>query len=224
MYDIKPLEAEWKRYNKKKRRPWYIGLFLVLATSIGLFLAPQYKMLDFSLKKFTFNTEKTQVVVPHSFLLHSPLHRLSQKNEGRTDPLVKEQESSSEVVENLPLEKPTKEKNIHKKRVHLNIIETSSVNAYEDVAKRFHKLHDSDDSLFLAKTYYKKGLYKKAEYWALQTNKINTNIEESWLIFAKVKMKRKHKNEAIRILKTYIKRSNSIEAKKLLYKIKKGSL
>ncbi len=25
MYDIKPLEEEWKKYRKKKLRPWYIG-------------------------------------------------------------------------------------------------------------------------------------------------------------------------------------------------------
>jgi len=36
-----------------------------------------------------------------------------------------------------------------------------------------------DDSLFLASNYYKKGAYKKAVYWALQTNKIDKNIEET---------------------------------------------
>ena len=108
--------------------------------------------------------------------------------------------------------------------MHLNIVETSSVSAYKDVAKRFKQTHDTDDSLFLARSYYRKGNYKKAEYWSLQTNKINRNIEESWLIFAKSKVKLGRKNEAIDILTKYIKKSNSAEGKSLLNKIKKGTL
>ena len=120
-------------------------------------------------------------------------------------------------IETTTIEEP-------RKKMHLDIIETTSVSAYKDVAKRFHQSHDTDDSLFLAKSYYRKGNYKKAEYWALQTNKVNDNIEESWLIFVSSKVKLGHKNEAIRILTTYIKRSNSAEARSLLYKIKKGTL
>jgi len=40
------------------------------------------------------------------------------------------------------------------------------------------------------------------------------------LIFAKSKVKLGHKNEAMRVLKAYIKRSNSYEAKKLLKKLR----
>ena len=108
-----------------------------------------------------------------------------------------------------------------RKKMHLNIIETTSKSAYRDVAKRFADTADTDDSMFLAKIYYEKGNNKKAIYWALQTNKVNSNIEESWLIFAKAKARSGHKNEAIRILLSYIKRSNSFEAKALLNKLKK---
>jgi len=111
-----------------------------------------------------------------------------------------------------------------KKRVHLKIIESTSVTAYKDVEKRFLESHDIDDSLFLAKSYYKKGNYKKAEYWALQTNKLDENIEESLLIFVKSKMKQGSKNEAIAILTDYVKKSNSQEAKNLLYRIKNDKL
>jgi tetratricopeptide (TPR) repeat protein len=120
-------------------------------------------------------------------------------------------------IETAPVEKP------HKK-IHLNIIETTNVNAYKDVAARFRQSHETDDSLFLAKAYYRKGNYKKAEYWALQTNKVNGNIEETWLIFIKSKVKLGHKNEAIRILTEYVKRSNSPQARILLEKMTKGAL
>ncbi len=109
-----------------------------------------------------------------------------------------------------------------RKKIHLDIIKTTNVTAYKDVEKRFKQSHDVDDSLFLARSYYKKGNYKKSEYWALETNKVDSNIEESMLIFVKSKMKLGRKNEAKNILTTYIRKSNSPEAKKLLYRIENG--
>ncbi len=114
----------------------------------------------------------------------------------------------------------TKKKEKRHKKIHLKIIETSHVSAYKDVEKRFYQSHELEDSLFLARAYFNRGNYKKAEYWALQTNRINQNIEESWLIFVRSKVKLGHKNEAINILESYIKRSHSEEAKKLLIKLK----
>jgi tetratricopeptide (TPR) repeat protein len=150
--------------------------------------------------------------------------------------VVTNQNGSMEIVEELPIEEkspqlqqpvvkeePVVEKRPRKK-MHLNIIETSSVSAYKDVAERFRQSHEVDDSLFLAKAYFRKGNYKKAEYWALQTNKVNENIEESWLIFAKSKVKQGKRNEAIRVLTAYVKRSKSQQAKHLLEKIKEGKL
>ena len=107
-----------------------------------------------------------------------------------------------------------------RKKMHLEITEMSGERAYKDVKNRFSMAPDPDDSLFLARNYYKEGKYSKAAYWALQTNKLNGDIEESWLIFAKSKSKTGHKNEAIRVLSQYVAKSNSTEARKLLYKLK----
>jgi hypothetical protein len=106
------------------------------------------------------------------------------------------------------------------KKLHFEITESSNITAYKDVEERFYRSHDTDDSLFLAKSYYKKENYKKAEYWALQTNKENENIEESIFIFIKSKAKLGEKNEAISILNTYIKKSNSKKAQDVLDTIK----
>jgi tetratricopeptide (TPR) repeat protein len=103
-------------------------------------------------------------------------------------------------------------------------METSSVTAYKDVEKRFSQSHDIDDALFLARSYYKKGNYKKAEHWALETNKVDPNMEESILIFVKSKIKLGRKNEAISILKSYLKRSNSQEAINLLHHIENNKI
>ena len=237
MYDIKPLEEEWKKYKKKKMRPWFVLLFSVLLILLVSLTFLNYKEIDF----LNFNDKsKVEVVtkVPTALLIDKALTTLEIKKPEITEikpvTVTSHENDSNEIVEDMPIEeeaaiinKPKiKEETVQKprKKVHLNIIETTSVSAYKDVAKRFHQSHDTDDSLFLAKAYYRKGNYKKAEYWALQTNKVNGNIEESWLIFAKSKVKLGRKNEAIRILTTYIKKSNSGRAKNLLHKIKKGTL
>ena len=242
MYDIKPLEKEWKEYKKKKRKPWFVLIFSIFIILLISFSFLNYKEIDFL--KFN-NKNKVEIVTDHptAVLIDKALTTLETKKPKvsevsqitETKPMtVTSENGSMEIVEDLPIaedvktikEPRVKTETVEKprKKMHLNIIETSSVSAYKDVAKRFKQTHDTDDSLFLARSYYRKGNYKKAEYWALQTNKINGNIEESWLIFAKSKVKLGRKNEAIDILTKYIKKSNSAEAQGLLNKIKKGTL
>jgi len=248
MYDIKPLEEEWKKYQNKKRKPFiFAGVFILL---VGVGIAGFYytKGFDFVLADKNNSAPKVEKKVL-AFVENRPLEKLEVK---KTEQL-KISENTDEIVEDLPLstDRPIRKKPKRKKpRVKMNIIttemptvkkrvaeeekphqrkylaikETSTSSAYKDVAKRFRETRDTDDSLFLARTYYNMKKYKKAEYWALQTNNVDSNIEESILIFAKAKVKLGHKNEAIRILSKYIKGSNSPEAKRLLKKIKKGKL
>lgn len=241
MYDIKPLEEEWKKYKKKKRRPWFVLVFSVFFILLASFTFLNYKEIDFL--KFN-DKSKADIVTNHptavltdkvltTFETKKPkVNEVSQKTETKLMILTSEN-GSMEIVEDLPIAedvKVIKETSVKietvekpRKKIHLNIIESTSVSAYKDVEKRFEQTSDTDDSLFLAKSYYSKRHYKKAEYWALQTNKVNGNIEESWLIFAKSKVKLGRKNEAINILMNYIKKSNSVEAQNLLNKIKKGT-
>lgn len=248
MYDIKPLEEEWKKYKKKKRKPWFVLIFSIFLVLLISFTFLNYKEIDFL--KFN-DKSKADVVTNHSttVLIDKALttletkkpkvNEVSQKTEAKPM-IVTSENGSMEIVEDLPIAedvKVIKETSVKietvetvetvekpRKKMHLNIIESTSVSAYKDVERRFEQTHDTDDSLFLAKSYYSKKNYKKAEYWALQTNKVNGNIEESWLIFAKSKVKLGRKNEAIHILTNYIKKSNSAEAQSLLNKIKKGTL
>ena len=248
MYDIKPLEEEWKRYKKKKRKPWYAFIFSILIIAALAFSFLNYKDVIFS--KFE-NNESVVVEKPKPsvILLDSALTTLEVKKEIIEKSIVKEliiekstNDNSVEIETDDSSDDPMRYEHPNAKKVsitvteaikkpvivekprkkmHLNIIETTSASAYRDVAKRFADTSDTDDSLFLARTYYEKGNNKKAIYWALETNKVNSNIEESWLIFAKAKARSGHKNEAISILSSYIKRSNSAEAKALLKKLKK---
>ena len=147
--------------------------------------------------------------------------------------------SPVEVVEDIPILKeessvgynrPAPPKNVihvkkkppmkKRKKIKLKIFETTSVSAYKDVERRFKLSHDIDDALFLARGYYRHGNYKKAEYWALQANKVDNTVEESWLIFIKSKYNLGQKSEAKHILESYIRKSGSVAARKLMKKLK----
>jgi len=64
----------------------------------------------------------------------------------------------------------------------------------------------------------------EAEQWALSANKLNNSLEESWLLFAKSKAKLGKKKEALKILVSYYKKSNSIKAKRLIGQIQTGRI
>jgi hypothetical protein len=232
MYNIKALEEEWKRYNKKKKRPWILtGIFIVLgivgtiAFTNKAFISQIEEIKLFKSDKNSTKKESKPVVTvmqKPSFYLDKPLQEPAKRpiHVPEDNPLAGES-IEPDIKSSIP--SGAVEQKTHKK-LHIEVIDTRGRNGYKEVEKRFRLGHDTDDSLFLAKAYYRKRQYKKAEYWALQTNKINDSIEESWLIFAKAKAKRGQKNEAKRILRTYIKKTNSSEAKVLLEKIKKGMI
>lgn len=91
-----------------------------------------------------------------------------------------------------------------------------------DVIKRFKASQNPALSLFIAKQYYDLGKYKKAYNYALITNKINSEIEDSWLVFAKSLVKLGEKKMAIKTLQKYIQNSDSQNAQILLEDIKSG--
>jgi hypothetical protein len=97
-----------------------------------------------------------------------------------------------------------------KKKVKLT--QESNVATLIDIMKRFNESHDPNDSLFLAISYYEKKEYNKALFWAIETNKITEEIEDSWIIMAKSKFYLGDKNEAIRILRAYASKTGSKEA------------
>ena len=107
---------------------------------------------------------------------------------------------------------------------HVNIEVTtrkSDVSAQE-IEKRFRFARDKDDALFLAQYYYDKKAYKQALRWALETNKLDSDIEESWLIFGRAKARLGQRIEAIRVLQAYYDRTGSPRAQKLLDAIRRG--
>ena len=240
MYDIEQLENQWKRYKKKKLKPWYMGsvILIILGLFIIIFLTNEKinfnqiktyfesskEMLTFETEEKTKDTVATnEKEVKDTVLVDDALMKLEVKD-NMIDISEKVEKEPRNILVDIPIlddtnELPVEEVPGSRKKIHLEIIESTSVTAYRDVEKRFLESHDIDDALSLARSYYKKADYRKAEYWALQINKLDENLEEGLLIFVRSKVKLGHKNEAISILTAYVKQSDSLEAKKLLYQI-----
>lgn len=90
------------------------------------------------------------------------------------------------------------------------------------VIERFNISKNPALSLFVAKKYYYLGNYEQAYNYALKTNEIDNNMEDSWIIFSRSLVKMNKKEQAVRTLKKYISYSDSISAKQLLDEILSG--
>ncbi len=101
---------------------------------------------------------------------------------------------------------------------------SSSANYIETMKAKFLKSNSPRDALLLAKAYYKKSQYVEAEKWAFSANKLDNNLEESWLLFAKSKAKQGKKREALKILSSYYKKSHSTKAKTIMRQIEIGKI
>jgi len=222
MFDIEKLEKEWERYDRKRRRPRYImASVLLLIASLGYFAYTEalfQKIIGSTL------VEKKDVTDPSSssesvWKEHKLYTKLLEKNGTNMQvfpadaPMEKEDIFIETIDTKLPKPVVAKEE---RKPIHLEIHQTSSVDAYKDVERRFNEAPNVEDALFLAKAYFDKGAYKKSESWALKTNKLDPEIEESWLIFIQSKARLGEKNEALRVLTAYLKQHHSKEAEKLL--------
>lgn len=238
MYDIKPLEEDWKKYKLKKRKPLYLFMFIFLIVAVFL-----YYLLNSSEHKINVldkfhqninhfsknNAEKYSESIIPSILVNGGLNKLEVLDEVNIVESLNKDISEGELLVDIPIldvSSPSSENKVASKkgRMHLDIFETTSITAYEDVENRFKQTADIDDALFLAKSYYKKDNFKKSEYWAFEANKLDSTLEESFLIFVKSKFKLGKINEAISILNSYLKRTKSHEASALLEQLKNNKL
>ena len=150
----------------------------------------------------------------------SSTHSYSSDNFQQTQ----KKETSKKRVQNKRKKRKLKHKKVAhqtpQKKILIQKQETQS--DIDHVIKRFQKNNNPALSLFVAKKYYKLGDYKQAYNYALLTNQINNNIEQSWIIFVKSLMKLHKKEQAINILRNYIQHSKSANAKVLLDDIKSG--
>lgn len=128
-------------------------------------------------------------------------------------PVVKKPKQAATIV-------ATKKPQEVSKKVSIKIQNTQ--NDIRDIIERFKKNNNPALSLFVARKSYELGDYEQAYNYALMTNKINKNIESSWLIFVKSMVKLGKKDKAVKILDQYIQQSHSNSARILRDEINTG--
>lgn len=146
--------------------------------------------------------------------------KIEPKQEQNIEPKIENKQTEPTIE---PIKEEIEEISINiDKKSSINIARKDEMEDIAHVIKRFNVNHNPALSLFVAKKYYQLGDYEQAYNYALITNDINNNIEESWLIFSKSLVKINKKEMAIETLKKYISHSHSSQARQLLDEIQAG--
>ncbi len=239
MYEIEELEERWKRYRRKKllrRLSW--SLLVVVFLVLPIFYVEMYQGKRESIDK---KNKHDAVKSERSTSKQNVSVSTEQQNEK-----IQRQVKAAPLLQTMPpsmkKEKHRQEKSVRPKMqitftdnpvkdegslkqkgaVELSMVKRNDAAVIRSIEKRFPLSRDYDDAMYLAKYYYSKHRYKKAEYWAMQANVIDSSKVESWILFAKAKAKRGHRTEAIRILQRYYDNTGNPQVKLLIDAMRKG--
>lgn len=215
MYDVDKIEREWYRYKRKKVLK--ISLIFIGVVSVGIF-AIYFPKLGIS---FDDKNQTTKQVAINKHVNNKTISKLETKVPSLGETIITENTKPGKMVFNNPDIKVVQEPR-KRKKLHIEVTDRNGTSIAKDIESRFKFAKDKDDALFLAKYYYDKNSYDKAEFWALETNKLDNNVEDSWIIFAKSLAKKAKRAESIKVLKSYYEKSSSQKAKKLMDKIRRG--
>ncbi len=223
MYNVEKLEQQWIRYRRKKLLfPIVIVSTLLVVASASVYylgnnnIFSEHNMTTVSSSKQAAAMDKKEI---------KDTHVLSKNLSTEVPSLQKRIQHSNSKVGQIIFQDDTAAvpgKIKKRKNLLIQVTERGSKDIAADIENRFEFAKDKSDSLFLAKYYYDKKEYIKAEKWALETNKLDNTIEESWLIFAKSKAKQGKRIEALKVLKAFLDQSSSVKAKILIDKIRRG--
>ena len=238
MYDIPELEKKWRKYKRKQiQKPLIITLIVVL---LGLGIAAV--TLTYLNKKESTNSKVVQKVPKNNsnvtantkkddaIIITKVSNNTKTSNQNSSDGIDL---SKAEIVKpNVPDDEirvigfDKKDADKIKKKYEDVLAPNSKAKEEKEIAlaleEQFKESQDPQDSLKVARYYYKIGDYKKAETWAVNTNNLDGDIEESWLIFAKARAKQGFRVDAIKVLQSYYDETNSPKAKELLDKLRRG--
>jgi len=214
---------KWRNYQLKKRLPWYSYLILTLLAYAYL---DHRQTIGFYAKTLFFDMNSTALVA-----IEPQLTQPIMKGEGEKS--LNDENASSKSKGGMAIEFSEKPPVNEHERKFINIIVTDKADANETsnsnrdglkiVEERFEKNQTYDDALYLANNYYNQGNYDKSVKWSLVCNNLNSNSEESWIIFAKSKAKLGKNRDAIKILEAYLKENNSEKGQLLLERLNSGA-
>lgn len=253
MLNIHDLETRWFKYKLKIFLPYFLlTIFSILLVSIILInystdedkdkdkeisVKPSIIKTPIKIKSIvkesnqtivSENTKKKLLLAPslgfiNDIQINSPRVTVEKK-----EYLVPVKKTISKIIpvvtpiEKTPLKQVKKTELLTKTTI--NIKRQNTQEDIQHVIKRFKQSNNPALSLFIAKKYYELGNYNQAYNYAFITNELNSEIDESWLIFTKSLVKLNEKEKAIEILKKYIHNSHSQRAQVLLKNILSGKL
>jgi predicted Zn-dependent protease len=224
MYDIEHLEQQWRRYKHKRIGVVVTVVVVLFVGMVGYFWWATNTRPSLSDGFSATHPEHLSHSVPQlpaaSVLGESVSLPITQSDTATLPAVHKGWSMSFEGADkpraaDTPLVSSTK-------HVDIQVRSKKTANTVHDIEKRFQFAKDKDDALFLARYYYDKQEYQMALKWALETNKLDSDIEESWLIFGRAKARLGLRMEAIRVLQAYYDRTGSRKAKQLLDKVRRG--
>ena len=231
MYNVEKLEKQWIKYKRKR---------VVLSTAIILSIATlivAFTYFKVTAKTVDTNTSVTKVAVTKdvapkvkSILIkdqvQSKLGRLgTQVPSLETNTVEEAKPERGDRIGQIIFQDEKKEVSktkVKRKNLMIQVTNRGSRDIAKDIESRFAFAKDKSDALFLAKYYYDQNEYSEAEKWALETNKIDSSIEESWLIFAKSQARQGKRVESLKVLQVVFKETGSYNAKILIDKIRRG--
>ena len=134
---------------------------------------------------------------------------------------VQKNTSNNEVEKNETTTKKVVKPKIQKPKI---LISSTKIDKIKYLKDRYQATGKVLYAILLSKEFYKKHNYKLSLKWAMMANDIDSTNEDSWLLFAKNKIKLGYKEEAIKALNVYLKNYNSPKIRRLLYDIKNGAM
>jgi len=131
-----------------------------------------------------------------------------------------ETKTSLKVAKPIPQQRVVAEKKEKKRAI---FIETQEVSSIKFLKSKFKTTNLPTYSIMISKRYFEQKKYKQALKWALITNELDSSNEDSWIIFAKSKVKLNQKEDAINALSEYLRTYDSQRAESILQQILKTS-
>lgn len=156
------------------------------------------------------------------------IERLNQKSESSASSVPftapSQAPSSNDIPSEVIIESSVEPTKAPAQQHALSIGTNHDDNDIDEVIARFKTNKKPALSLFVAKRYYAMRQYRDAYNYALITNELDSENEESWLIAAKALVKLGDKEKALHLLNEFIARSDSVRAKMVLAQIENGTL
>ena len=235
MYDIEELEKKWLRY--RRRKIVVIASSAILASSIigGVSYLVFNSGSDGNIDD-TAQINKHKIAKDEDIVVNRKREAIQTMNSEvpsmRSGTSVRDGGEKQYDVVDTPIRRSTGSNGVEssigqqqrRKVPKLNMIisEPESGSVIKEIEDRFRSSKNYDDAIYLAEYYYSHKNYKKAEYWAMQANIVDSIPEESWIIFAKAKVKSGHRVEALKVLEAYYNKTGSTNALDLIDTIRKN--